>query len=186
MPEWLWTTVLVLAAALGYFAFVAFMGRIRKGQFSIQGAATDLVRIRTDVGTFSLNAASRVLTVEVTGQRRNVPFNEIRAVRYGYKTEPAWLTELAFGIDLWDMFSRWTDQCEWYAISLVLVQEPEIPLYMAGQVERREPFLGWWYRILTGALQRVGMHEDVEGRSRAVLDEVLAAFVSVGHQLRLA
>jgi hypothetical protein len=113
MPEWLWTTVLVLAAALGYLAFVAFIGRIRKGQFSIRDAATDLVRIRTDVGTFSLNAASRVLTVEVTGQRRAVPFNEIRAVRYGYKTEPAWLTELAFGIDLWDMFSRWTDQCEW-------------------------------------------------------------------------
>ena len=186
MPERVWPGIVVLAVALAYVAFVAFIGQIRKGQFSIHGAATDLVEIRTDMGTFYLDSSSRALTVTALGQRGVVPFEEIRALRYGYKTEPAWLTELAFGFDLWDLFSHWTDQCEWYAISLVLTTGPEIPLYVAGQVERREPFLGWWYRILNGALQRVGIYEDVEGRSRAVLDEVLAAFASVGRQVRLA
>ncbi len=186
MPEWLWSVILFFTVVLGYLALVAFMGRIRKGQFRIHRAATGAIEIQTDVGMFSVDPSARVLTVEVGGPRRAVSFNQIKALRYGYKTEPSWLTELAFGLDLWDLFPRWTDQCEWYAISLVVNEGPEIPLYVAGQVERREPGLGWWYATLNVLLQRIGLHDDVAERSRAVLNGLLAAFASEGHRLQLA
>lgn len=68
MPRWIGSVILVLIVGLGY---VAFVGRIPKGQFSIHRASADVVEIRTDVGTFSLNSSSRRQIGECLGVLRD-------------------------------------------------------------------------------------------------------------------
>ena len=69
--------------------------------------------------------------------------------------------------------------------SLVTV-EGDIPLFVAGQLERREPFAEWWFDVVNDSLSQWGLRKDLHDESKLALDRVLAAFRSAGKTLPLA
>ncbi len=114
-----------------------------------------------------------------------MPLAAVRAARFGYSARPDVLAELAYGFDIWDLSGRWRDRIEWYEIALVTV-EGDIPLFVAGQLERREPFSEWWFDVVNDSLNQWGLRKDLHDESKLALDRVLAAFQSAGKLLPLA
>jgi hypothetical protein len=142
--------VLLAIAAAAYLAASAYSGRIRKGRCSVRRSPAGESIIETDLGEFTLTRDGRFLVRPAKGEPRAMPLAAVRRARFGYAARPDLLAELAHGFDLWDLSGRWRDRTEWYEIALVTA-EGEIPLFVAGQLERREPFMQWWFDLANAA-----------------------------------
>ena len=168
-----------------YVAAMAYFGRVRMGRCAVsRGRAGDSV-IETDLGRFTITRDGQFVIARAGGESRAIPLAGVRAARFGYTATPDLLAEVTFGFNIWDLSGRWRDRTEWYEIAIV-TSEGEVPLFMAGQLERREPFMEWWFDLVNDTLAQWGLREDVQETSRRALDQVVNAFRSHGKTLPLA
>lgn len=177
----------VLLAVCGslYVAAMAYFGRVQKGRCAVRRSRSGESIIETDLGLFTITGDGRFVVTAVNGSARSLPLAAVRAARFSYVAKPNLLAELAFGFNLWDLFGRWEDRTEWYQIALV-TSEGEIPLFVAGQLERREPFMRGWFEFVNESLAQWGLREDVHEKSRKALEQVVGVFRSAGKALPLA
>lgn len=168
-----------------YFAWMAYFGSLRFGRCTVRRDGSRRTAIETDLGRYTLDHNEQLRIEPVKGAAHSISLEHIRAIRFAYSERPAVLAELMFGFDAWDLFGRWRDRMEWYEVSLV-TQTGDVPIYVVGQLERREPFAQWWFDLINGALERVHMRDDVHQRSLRVLDELRKAFSDAGRPLPLA
>lgn len=77
------------------------------------------------------------------------------------------------------------DVVDRYDVSLVC-RDGDVPVFVAGQVFRRTPGLGWVSHRVTSLLAGWGLVPDVQAHARSVVDELRDEFARRGHPLRLA
>ncbi len=179
------TALLLAIVSAAYVAAAAHFGRIRKGRCVVRRSAAGEPIIETDLGQFTLAGEGQLRIQSAQGDARAIPLTDVRAARFGYVAKPDLVAELAYGFDPWDLSGRWRDRTEWYEITLITVRG-DVPLFIAGQLERREPFMQCWFDLINESLTQWGWRKDVHDESQQALDRVLAAFKSVGKPLPLA
>lgn len=179
-----WSDVLPIVALLLYpiVAFLVYRLRIRKGRSVVARHSNGESVFRTDLGRFTVTR-DRLIVESVRGSRRDVPLAEIRGLRYSHSTRPAF-EELIYGLDLSDLSARWRDRIEWYAIAVVTTGD-DVPMFIAGQLERRGPYMQWWFDWTERTLAALHLYNDVETRALSVLNQLRAAFRAAGRTLPL-
>lgn len=168
-----------------YFAAMAYAVRLQKGRFEIRHHGSDGVSILTDVGRFTLHPRATLQVSGLRGANQTLKLDDIRSLRFSHAEKAAILAETFWGFDAWDISGQWLDGMNWYSISLVTATG-DVPLYLVGQLERREPFAAWWFDFVNNMLEKLRLYEDVDERARRVLDEVLRVFRDAGKSLPLA
>ncbi len=160
------TFVLMLAVSL---AMCAVIYTRRKGRFSVIRRGRDAYAFVTDLGLFRLDRASATLHVSGKGgERLALPFAELRAVRLAYEETSGLVTELLLGFDLTDLFRRYRDTWEGWAVRLHLEGGTALPVFAVGQYRRREFLMDWWYALNQRILARFGLYQPAEPYAKRV------------------
>jgi len=175
---------IVVTVVLGQLGWAALY-RPRKGRFRIRDQAPGWFSFRTDFGEFTIDGRRGLLLVVTRKDKKAVSLADIRRLQYRFRETEAVLEELLGGMDIWDFTKKYRDVIGWYEISAVLSDGKRIPIYVIGQYEPREPLSGWWFEIQKALLAKVGLVKDVEEESRAVLQQLQAAFSAAGRPLGL-
>lgn len=147
------TAALFAVVGAVYVAASAYFGRVRMGRCSIRRSRAGESVIDTDLGQFTITGDGRLLVAPASGEPRSIPLAAVRAARFNYAAKPDVLAELAYGFAVWDLCEGWRDRTEWYEIALVTTVG-EIPIFVAGQRERREPLLQWWFDLVNDSLSQ--------------------------------
>ena len=185
MGDLILVALLAAVAITMYFASMAYFGMVRFGRCTVRRDGARRTAIETDLGRYTLDHNEQLRIEPVKGASHSISLAHIRAIRFAYSERPAALAELMFGFDAWDVFGRWRDRLEWYELTLV-TKTGDVPIYVVGQLERREPFAQWWFNLINGALERLQIRDDVHQRSLRVLDELRKAFADAGRPLPMA
>lgn len=162
--------------------WMAFMYRIRKGNYKVIGSTKTATLFKTSIGEFRLDGGHDKLQVK-NGKDGWVGYdtNTIRELSFRQSEEPAWFAEFITGFNLWDLSGRYRDQNILFKIDAVSNDGTYIPLYEASQLEEREFWIwGWWTRLVRSILEFVHLTKNADEHSRAVYDELKAEFQRLG------
>jgi len=91
--------------------WMAFMYRIRKGNYKVIGSTKTATLFKTSIGEFRLDGGHDKLQVN-NGKDGWVGYdtNTIRELSFRQSEEPAWFAEFITGFNLWDLSGRYRDQ----------------------------------------------------------------------------
>jgi hypothetical protein len=177
--------IIAVCWSVALLGFVAFYRRIRKGRWRSHRTATGHTQFESDLGRFSIGRSGEFRIESVSGAPRTIALGHITAVRFAYEAKTSLSSLAEFDIQRWEKFGAWSDQLDWYEIALV-TQDGDVPIFVAGQLDRSLPLLTWLFAFANSLLERWRMVDDIHERSRSVLEDVVAAFREVGHPLPLA
>jgi len=169
---------IIVSVALGFLVSSVWY-RPRKGRFRVLRRDPRGFTFRSDFGTFTIDAAGQSLIRIAKEDISRVPLAAIQRLAYRYHEEEAFLAEVA----IWDKSSR--DVMGWFEISAVLTDGKRLPLYAVGQYGPRELWAPRLFDLEHGLLAKIGLFKSAEDRSRAVLEELQAAFAAAGRRLSL-
>lgn len=182
MAELLPIVVLVMAGLVMPALITIYRLRIRNGGFDVSRRPGGVTIFRTDVGEITLDG-TRLIVAPRRGPRREMPLGDVVGLRYTHASRPAF-DEILVDFDLWDLSARWRDQIDWYGIAIVTTGG-DIPVYLAGQLDRREPFMQWWFDWTEDVLSSLHLFQHLEERTLSVLTQLRAAFRAAGREVPL-
>lgn len=174
-------SALALAVVAGvYLLAMVFAGRLRGGRFRVH-EGPNRATITTDVGRFALSPTAGF---EVAGRLGPIPLEGIRGLRYRYSSATGLVVPDALGPEAALSARPHRDHVDWYEIAVV-TDADVVPVYVVGQLERREAVFAWWHRRLFRVLQRLHLINDAEAEARRVLEQLLETFRWAGKTLPL-
>ena len=106
--------------------------------------------------------------------------NEIKGLKYGVNEKLDFVYEYFFrGFDIWDVLPGYRDRFHWYTLNLIKNDGGEIPIYMAGQYQPREPIM-LFVRFEHWLLDIFGLYNEVSAYSKNMLENIIRDFKSSG------
>lgn len=133
-----------------------------------------LLVISTSIGKFSFDKAGQELKMTLNDQPRTIPFQSITGLEFRLEESSANALEFLTGWSIWD-FGKYRDRFLWCHVNLVTDDGVEVPIFVAGQYEKREAFLeGLGVLAVRALLGFMGSYEDVHEYSRKIYHRIKA------------
>ncbi len=156
--------------------------RIKKGMFKPSPGGQGRYRFRTDHGSFKIDREEKCLGLSSGQVVEKIPFDEISHIEYQYGKASSLLAELYF--DAPDPLMQ-VDKIGWYVVVVVTTGGRKIPLFSAGQLERREFLWNRINEIEKAILESVGLVKNLDLYSGGVLEQIEMALKRAGATISL-
>jgi hypothetical protein len=161
-----------LAALFADTAWFAFLHAQQVGFLKVLTEGTALFKFKTKIGTFSILPKERQIEYKLQGRAATLYRDELKGLEYKVNETYAFVQELLMGYEFRDVMPRYHDSINWFSIAAVKVDGTRVPLYVSGQYERKEFWLGWYVEAQEWCLARLGLFTDVEAQSNAALEKL--------------
>ncbi len=166
------------------FLLQAFMYKRRKGLYKKVGETDTALMFKTDLGGFRFDKVNKRLVILCSsGKSKSVNFDELSCIKYRYKESSAVLFEYIRGFQLWDILPNYRDCFKWYYIVLTTIDGSEIPVFLVGQYEPREPIM-LIINYEKKLMSYFGIFSETDDYSRKIYEKIIHDLDSLGIDLR--
>ena len=172
--------LLIVASIVLDTIFVAFFRRQRKGKFRVTNNGENQIKIKSNFGRFIFDKKSKTLIYWENEKLKTVGFSKIEGIEINVTDDFAFLREVIFGLNIFDMFKRYQDSDFTNTLIIRTFNEGSIPIFTVGQYHQRDFLMMWYINTQTTILSSLGLLKDASERARSSQEQIQELFRKLG------
>lgn len=172
--------LLIIASIVLDTCFVAFFRRQRKGKFEVTNNGGNQIKIESNFGRFIFDKKSKTLIYRDKEKLSTVEFSKIEGIEINATDDFAFLREIFFGFNIFDIFKRYRDSDYTNTLIIRTNDERSIPIFTVGQYHQRDFLLTWYINAQTRILSFFGLLKNASERAETIQRQTQELFRKLG------